>query len=251
MSARDAARAAGALALAAVTILVLRLAHADWTPALFAGAGAALFTAWRTVPGACAGFAAFCAAATFAWIAGDPFSLGGFPAVLPWALALEAFGLLTVLAVALVRDPRRVSRRLLGSFLASTGLGLLGVALCASGASRAIGSALVAGALAYRLGAVPVFAWVPMLLRHPSPGIEALGVAGVIGAGAVLARALPLVPDPASAAAALAALSAATIPWAGWHAWRQRTSDPACARTYVIVIGVSVVLFVAALRLSA
>lgn len=248
--ARNWPRRAGALALAVVTVLALRLAHAGWAPALLAGAAAALFVAWRTVPGVCAGLAVFCGAAALSWLDRDAGSLGSLSAALPSALALELFGLLTILAVAVVRIPRRVSRRLLGSFLASTGLGLLGVALCADAATRAIGSALLVGALAYRLGAVPAYGWAPLLLRHPTPAVRAIGVAGIIGAGAVLARVLPLVPDPASAGAALGALSAVTIPWAGWHAWRQRTSDPPCARTYVIVIAVSAMLLVVAARLA-
>lgn len=243
-------RGAGAVALAFITVLMLGRAHTGFAPALLAGAAAALFVAWRTVPGVCVGFAVFCGAAALSWLGRDAGSLGSLSVALPWALALEVFGLLTILAVALVRIPRRVSRRLLGSFLASTGLGLLGVALCAGAATRAIGSALIGGALAYRLGAVPAYGWAPMLLRHPKPVVKAMGVAGIIGAGAVLARVLPLVPDPASAAAAFGALSAVTIPWAGWRAWRQRTSDPPCARTYVIVIAVSTILLVVAARLA-
>jgi len=248
--ARDWPRRAGALALAVITVLMLRLGHASWAPALLAGTAAALFVAWRTVPGVCAGLAVLCGAAALSWLGRDAGSVGSLSAALPSALALEMFGLLTILAVALVRIPRRVSRRLLGSFLASTGLGLLGVALCADAATRAIGSALIAGALAYRLGAVPAYGWVPLLLRHPKPVVKVIGVAGIIGAGAVLAQVLPLVPDPASAGVALGVLSAATMPWAGWHAWRQRTSDPPCARTYVIVIAVSAVLLVVAARLA-
>ena len=243
-------RGAGAALLAFITVLMLRGAHTRLASALLAGAAAALFVAWRTVPGVCVGFAVFCGAAALSWLGRYAGSLGSLAVALPWALALEVFGLLTILAVALVRIPRRVSRRLLGSFLASTGLGLLGVALCANAATRAIGSALIAGALAYRLGAVPAYGWVPMLLRHPMPVVKAMGVAGIIGAGAVLARVLPLVPDPAAAAAAFGVLSAVTIPWAGGRAWRQRTSDPPCARTYLIVIAVSTILLVVAARLG-
>ena len=243
-------RGAGALALAFITVLMLRLEQTGLASALLAGAAAALFVAWRTVPGVCVGFAVFCGAAALSWLGRDTGSLGSLSVALPWALALEVFGLLTILAVALVRIPQRVSRRLLGSFLASTGLGLLGVALCADAATRAVGSALIVGALAYRLGAVPAYGWVPMLPRHPKPVVKAMGVAGIIGAGTVLARVLPLVPEPASAAAALSALSAVTIPWAGWRAWRQRTSDPPCARTYVIVTSVSTILLVVAARLA-
>jgi hypothetical protein len=208
---------------------------------------AGAFALWRTVPGVCAGFAAFVAAAILAWPAGAAGSSGGLAAALPWAAALELFGLITIVAVALARDPRGVSRRLLGSFLASTGIGLLGVALCPDPRSGQLGSALVAGALAYRLGAVPAFAWLPMLLRHPSRRIEALGAAGVAFAGAVLALVLPLLPRPDAALAMLAALSAVTIPWAAANAWRQRASDPPCARTYLVVIGIAVVLIVTAL----
>lgn len=201
------------------------------------------------MPGVCAAFAAFAAAAFVAWPRGGADSLGALASALPWALGLEVFGLLTILAVALVRDPRQVSRRLLGSFLASTGIALLGVALCATPGARASGSALVAGALAYRLGAVPAFAWLPMLLRHPSRGIEALGAAGVAFAGLVLARVVPLLPRPDAALSMLGALSAITIPWAAANAWRQRSSDPRCARTYGVVMGIAIILIVAAIRM--
>ena len=249
LMAEDWPRRAGALALALVTVLTLRLAHAGLVSALLAGAAAALFTAWRTVPGVCAGFAVFCGAAALAWSGHDVGSLSDLAVALPWALALEVFGLATILAVALVRRPRRVSRRLLGSFLASSGLGLLGVALCSGAATRSVGGALIVGALAYRLGAVPAYGWVPMLLRHPRPAVKGMGVAGIVGADAVLALVLPLL-DRVSAAAALGALSAVTIPWAGARAWRARTSDPPCARTYVIVVAISAILLVVAARLA-
>jgi hypothetical protein len=98
--ARNWPRRAGALALAVVTVLALRLAHAGWAPALLAGAAAALFVAWRTVPGVCAGLAVFCGAAALSWLDRDAGSLGSLSAALPSALALELFGLLTILAVA-------------------------------------------------------------------------------------------------------------------------------------------------------
>ncbi len=247
--ARDWPRRAGALALAAATVAVLWRAHASWAPALLAGVAAALFVAWRTVPGVCTGFAAFLGAAALAWLDRGAGSAGRLSPALTWAVALELFGLLTILAVAWVRLPRRVSRRLLGSFVATTGLGLLGVALYAAAATRAVGSALIVGALAYRLGAVPAYAWVPMLLRHPKPAIRIMGVVGVVAAGALLAQVLPLL-DPAPAALALGALPLATIPWAGWNAWRQRASDPPCARTYLFVIAVSAILLAVAARLG-
>lgn len=245
----DGPRRAGAVALAVTTVLMLRLAHASWAPAVLAGGAAALFVAWRTVPGVCAGFAVFCGAAVLAWPDRDAGSAGVLLAALPLALGLEVFGLLTILAVAWVRIPRRLSRRLLGSFLATTGLGLLGVALYADAATRDIGGALIVGALAYRLGAVPAYAWVPMLLRHPKAAVNTLGVVGVVGAGALLVQVLPLL-HPAPAAEALGALSIATIPWAGWHAWRQWTRDPPCARTYVFVMAVSAILLVVTARLA-
>ncbi len=247
--AHDWPRRAGALALAVTTVLILRLAHASWAPAVLAGGAAALFVAWRTVPGVCSGFAVFCGAAILAWPGGDAGSAGILLAALPLALGLEVFGLLTILAVALVRIPRRLSRRLLGSFLATTGLGLLGVALYADAATVAIGSALIVGALAYRLGGVPAYAWVPMLLRHPKAAVNAMGVVGVVAAAALLAQVLPLL-SPVPAARALGTLSIVTIPWAGWHACRQRTSDPPCARTYVFVMAVSAILLVVAARLA-
>src|SRR5579859_4183191 len=221
---KDWPRTAGALALAGGALALARLGGVGLWPSLLAAAAAAVFVLWRTVPGVLCGFAAFLAAATAAWPEGG--RLGGLAVALPWAAALELFGLVTILAVWLVRDPRRVSRRLLGSFLASTGIGLLGVALCAGARTGALGSALVAAALGYRLGAVPVYAWLPMLLRHPSRGIEALGALGVAAAGAVLALVLPLLPRPDAALLALGALSAVTIPWAARNAWRQRSSDP-------------------------
>ncbi len=223
-------------------LLLAHLGGAGIAPALLAATGAAIFTLWRTVPGVLAGFAAFAGAALLSWH--DAGTLGILRSALPWAGALEAFGLITIVSVALARDPRRVSRRLLGSFLASTGIGLFGVALCADPGAGALGSALVAAALAYRLGAVPAFAWLPMLLRHPSRGIQVLGAAGVAFASAVLAIVVPLLPHPGMALLALGALSA--IPWAALSGWRQRESDPPCARTYLIVIAIALTLIVIA-----
>jgi hypothetical protein len=242
-----AVRAIVAAVLAGGAAVLARQGGAPWTVAVPLAAGAAAFAAWRTVTGACGGFLLLLLAALAALAAGthDPGRLGP---VLPALAGLELLGPATVVAVAMARRPRGVSRRLLGSWLASSGLVAVGLALATRDGSRAAGGALLAGALAYRLGVVPAYAWAPMLLRHPAGRIRATGVlAAVAGAGA-LALTMAHLPEPGVARLALVALSGSALPWAAWQAVRQWRPDPACARTYVVVGLMSVVVLLLAAR---
>jgi hypothetical protein len=231
---RGLVRLAVATALAVLAALVAREGGAPWSAALLLAAGAASFVAWRTKPGARAGFALMLGAA-LAGAGPGPHGFAGLRPVIPALASLEALGPATIAAVALVRRPRRVSRRLLGAWLASSGLVMSGLAMCTRSGAAAAGSALLAGGLAYRLGAVPAYAWAPMLLRHPSRIISATGTLALAGAGSALALTMAVVPDSAAAWATLAALAVATLPWAAWQAARQRRRDPPCARTYGLV----------------
>ncbi len=249
-AALDWPRIGRAYALAVLTALALMWAHVGWAAALLAGAAGALFVAWRTVAGVVAGFAVFCGAAAAAWPAAGAGTLGGLASWAPWAIALEAYGLVTLVTVALLRNPPRVSRQLLHSFLSSTGIGLVGVALCGSPATQSAGSVLLTGMLVYRLGAAPAYAWLPLLLRHAHRGVKAIGIAGMLIAAAVLIRLWPLLPERAAATVVLAALPAATIPWSAWNAWQNREKNPSCSRTHVVVIVLSLGLLVVAARLG-
>jgi len=223
-----AARVLGAAALAALALYGLRAGGVSWPVSLAAGAAAAMFTLWRTVAGVCVACAMVVVAAASAVL------LAGVPLRVPRGLAgllvaLELFGLGSVAVVALVREPRRVSHRLLGAWFVSSGTLLLGLALCSALPHRGTGSVLVAAGLAYRLGTVPAYAWAPLLLRHPSALVALLGVVATVAASAVLLVALPRLPDQVAAARTLAVLSAVTIPWAVWHAVRQWRRDRRCA----------------------
>lgn len=231
---RTAARIAVAAALAAGAGALAHAGGAPWGAALPFAAGAATFAAWRSVPGACTAFAFMFAAALVALESG-PLDLGRLRPLLPALVALEVLGPLTIAAVAWVRRPRRVSRRLLGAWLASSGLVLLAIALCTRNSAGTAGSVLLVGGLAYRLGVVPAYAWVPMLLRHPSRRIAAIGALAAALAAAVLAAAAGAVPDRPAATATLAALALPTVPWAVWQAVHQWRRDRPCARTYGFV----------------
>ena len=234
------ARVCGAALLAAGAAAVLRYGGASWPVAVSAAAGALACALWRTVTGAIAGCALLLLGATLGWSAAAwPHSWQ--PLVLP-LVTLELYGLATVAAVAMVRDPRRVSRRLLGCWLASSGLLAIGVSLGASLPARGIGSALIAAALAWRLGTAPVYAWAPLLMRHPAARITVLGVVASLGAGATLLFALPRLPHPSAAATTVAVLSALTVPWATWHAVRQWRRDRRCSLTYAVVLAASQLL---------
>ena len=216
--------------------------------AIFAGAGAACFSGWRTFRGAVAGAGALLAAALAAWVGAQAPSLAAILPLLPWLGALESFGVASLILAARAQDPPRLGRRLLGAWLASSGLTALGLALAATERTEALGSALVAGALAYRLGVVPAFAFAPLLLRHPDRRIAALGAAAFALASGVLLHTLPRLPDPGAAARALVALCVGTAPWALWHAVRQWRSDPRCAGTYAAVTAAAGSLLIILLR---
>jgi len=72
-----------------------------------------------------------------------------------------------------------------------------------------------------------------MLLRHPSPWIEWLGAAGMLGAGALLARALPLVPGSRRGRASLALCRPSPFR-GGWHACAKRRERSAVRGTYAV-----------------
>lgn len=210
--------------------------------AALAGTGAACFAGWRTARGTVAGFGGLLAAAFAAWTTAGAPSLAAIQPLLPWLGALESVGLVSLIVVARAQDPPRPSRRLLGAWLAPSGMVVLGLALAAATRTAVLGSALVGGALAYRLGVVPVFAWAPLLQRHPHRPVVVFGLAALAFAFAVLLHTVPRLPRPDSAAATLVTLCAATVPWAMWHAVRQRRSDPRCAGTYAVVAATGTLL---------
>lgn len=240
---RAAVRAAVAAALAGGAAALARGGGAPWSAALALAAGAAAFAAWRTVAGACAGFLAMLAAALAGLGSGG---LGRLGAVVPALAGLELLGLASVGLVALVRQPRKVGRRLLGAWLASSGLVATGLALATREETRPLAGVLLSGGLAYRLGVVPAYAWAPLLLRHPARRVVGLGALALAAAAVTLALVMARLPEPAAARWSLRALAAATLPWAAWQAVRQRGRDPACARTYAVVAAMSVVLLAAA-----
>ncbi len=237
-------RAIVAAVLAGGATALARQGGAPWSVALPLAAGAAAFAAWRTVAGACGGFGLMLLASVVALGTGSH-DLGRLGPVLPALAGLELLGPATVVAVARARRPHRVSRRLLGSWLASSGLVAVGLALATRVGARAAGGALLAGALAYRLGVVPAYAWAPMLLRHPSRRIGATGVLAAAASAGALALTMAHLPEPAMARLALLALAGAALPWATWQALHQWRRDPACARTYGVValMSLAVLLF--------
>ena len=239
------ARVAGAVLLATGALIALRQGGAAWLVAAPCTAAALCFALWRTVAGAASGFGLLLVAAFMAWSPRDAASLQ--PLLIPLVL-LECFGLATVAAVALARDPRRVSRRLLGCWLASGGMIAVGLSLAASLPARGTGSALVAAGLAWRLGTVPVYAWAPLLMRHPATRIVLLGVAATMAAGATLLFALGRLPHQSAAATTVAVLSGVTVPWALWHALRQWSRDRRCSITYAVVLAASQLLLLVVSR---
>lgn len=241
------ARVCGAVVLGGAALAALRPGGSSWLAAVLAGAGAVVFTLWRTLGGAVAGYGLLLAAASLTWKVPSAVPAMLSSLVTP-LIVLEWYGLASVAAVALVRDPRRVSRRLLGSWLASSGLIVLGLSLCVSVPQRAAGSALVAAGLSWKLGTAPAYAWAPLLMRHPAPLINGLGVVASLAAGAMLLFALPRLPQVDAAGTTVAVLSAVTVPWALWHALRQLKKDRRCAASYAAVAAVSGLLFLLASR---
>jgi hypothetical protein len=236
-----AVRAIVAAVLAGGAAVLARQGGAPWSAVVPLAAGAAAFAGWRTVAGACGAFLLMLLAALAALGAGRH-DLGQLGPVLPALAGLELLGPATVVAVAMARRPRKVSRRLLGSWLASSGLVAVGLALATRAGAREAGGALLAGALAYRLGVVPAYAWAPMLLRHPSRRIRAAGAVAAAASAGALALTLAHLPEPAMARLALLALSGSALPWAVWQALRQWRRDPPCARTYGVVALLSLVV---------
>jgi hypothetical protein len=240
-------RAIVAAVLAVGAAALARQGGAPWSVAVTLAAGAAAFAAWRTVAGACAGFLLMLLA-SLAALGGGSHDLDRLGPVLPALAGLELLGPATVVAVAWVRRPRRVSRRLLGSWLASSGLVAVGLALATRAGTEAVGGALLAGALAYRLGVVPAYAWAPMLLRHPSHRIGAAGVLAAAASAGTLALTMAHLREPAMARLALVALSGSALPWAVWQTRHQWRRDPACARTYAVVTLMALVVLLLTVR---
>jgi hypothetical protein len=239
------ARPLGAAAIGAAGIFLLHAGAVPWPAATLGGLAAFVFALQRTIAGSISGYVLLALAAASVFLADHS---GSVPARLLLALAcLEIYGLVTIVAAARASvSSHRVSRRLLGAWLASSGAVLLGVALCA-GTRAGAGSALVAGGLSYKLGVVPAFAWAPLLIRHTVSRIAALGVLAFVASFALLAWTMPRLPDPVAAATAVGVLSLATAPWALWHVVRQWRADRRCARSYGAVLAAACGLILLAL----
>jgi hypothetical protein len=234
------ARPLGAACIGVGGAALLRLGGSSLPVSVLGGLGATTFAAWRTVPGALVAYGLLLFGALAAWpAAGSP---GATSRALPVLAALEAFGLATIAATIFASASRRVSRRMLGAWLASSGCIVLGLVLDAAVPTGGLGSALIAGGLAYKLGVVPAFAWAPLLLRHASTRITALGVAAFPLTLAALWTVVPTLSQPDDAMAALLVLSVVTVPWALWHVAHQWRTDARCARSYGAVLAAACLL---------
>ena len=202
---------------------------------MLAGLATLMFAAWRTPFGAGTSFCVLCSAA---WIADPTAALPSADILIPLAV-LEACGWSTMVVAARASEPRQVGRRLLGSWLASSGAIVLGVGLSGVVQTTGAGSALIAAGIAYKAGLVPFFAWAPLLLRHPSPRVSLLGGAAFVAALATLANVVPRLADSRTAAWTILACSVVTVPWALWHAVAQWTIDRRCARSWLVVLAAS------------
>ncbi len=241
---RAIARALGGVGLAAAAFVLLSPAS-RWVAVPFALA-TACFAVWRSMAGALAGFAFMLAAG---WLALRGASAESLRALAPIATTIGAvllFGVTTIVTTTAISAHGWPSRRFLGAWLAATGVLLVGLALAAAPAAAAMGSVLVAGGLAGLLGAVPWFAWAPLLLRHQRPSISMVGSIALLLTGAVAWWALPRLPDPDAARTTVAVLGGVVVPWAAWMAWRQRAVDPRCARSYAAVVAGGLLLIVRA-----
>ena len=142
------------------------------------------------------------------------------------------------------------SRRFTGAVLAATGIMANGVAMLGVPRTAALGSAVVSGALCYWLGAVPAYAWAPLLFRHERRTVEASGVVALAVSAASLWWVVPRLPAPGAARLTLVVLGAVSLPFGLWHAWRQRQRDPRCARSYVAVVVGALFCLLRALTIS-
>ena len=220
---------AGALALAAVLLLT-----AGGVPAAAVACIAAAvlsFALWRTLAGVTAGCALMLAAALAQGLAQRRVPDVALPLTLLAALSLGSVAYTAALATR-----GWPSRRFTGAVLAATGIAANGVAMLGAPRTAVLGSAAVAGALCYWLGAVPAYAWAPLLFRHERRPVEAAGVVALLAAAASLWWVVPRLPAPGAARITLAVLGAAALPFGLWHAWRQRRRDPRCARSYAAVV---------------
>ena len=219
--------------------LVLWRGGADLPVALLAGSAAATFALWRTIGGSWVAFALVVVAALLAQPPAPLLRLG----VVLWPLvALECAGWLSIVLAARWGSGY-ISRRLLGAWLASTSLLVLGAALLSRAGTSGTGAALIGIGLAYKLGIVPMFAWAPLLLRNNSAKVERSGVAALTLATAVLWYVLPRLGDDA-ARRTVVLLSLVTVPWAMYHVRRQWRVDQRCARSYAAVLGAALAALV-------
>ncbi|HEY2804292.1 MAG TPA: hypothetical protein VGI92_00380 [Gemmatimonadales bacterium] len=191
-----------------------------------------IFALWRTIPGVSTAFAFLAGAAA----ASHPSLSADIRRAVPLLAVLELFGWVTI-AVAAKLGNGHVSRRLLGAWLASTGLLLLGGSLTGAPGTVRTGCILIACGLAYKVGIVPAFAWAPLLLRHTAARVEALGAIGFLAAFGALWFVLPRLDDAAAGRTVVAVLSLTTIPWSAWNLRHQWPVDRRCARSYAAVLG--------------
>jgi hypothetical protein len=235
------ARPAGAAALGIAVTILLIAGGTPVPPAFCFGLGAALFTAWRTIPGIEVALAFTLLASILAAPSAPLLRVAA--SLSPLLLPLELYGWLTAL---FTRHPSgaRPSLRLLGAWAASSGCMVMGVALTAGDPARAAGTVLVCVALAYRLGAIPAFGWGPLLLRHPSNRVAPLGAIGLLLSAAALVMATSRFPGLAVARRTDLVLAALAIPYTVRHAMRQWHSDRRCAWSYVAASGSGLLLLI-------
>lgn len=191
------------------------------------------FSLWRTHVGALAGFATLLATALLVRGQDNGWSISALTPLVAILSALVVFGLATIVVTARLADHARPSHRFMSAVLAAIGTLAVGVSLAATPSHRASGSAIVAGGTAFLLGAVPGFAWAPLLIRHEHRVASALGVVAFIASAGVALWVPAGLPDPLAARWTFGVLGAVSAPWALWHAARQRREDPRCARSYV------------------
>ena len=241
-------RPLGAACAGAAGVALLHVGGAVWPAAVLGGAGVAAFILLRTVRGVWVAFSLLLAAALAGWAFGIASAYRPPGELWLWCGALEAYGLGTLAAVRAVRDPVRISRRLLGAWLSSTGAIVLGLALLYDTGASTIASALVTAGILYKLGVAPTYAWAPMLIRHPSRRIAAAGIAGSALSCAVLTNVMPLLRDADTAHQTVILLGGITLPWALWKVVHQWDADRRCAATYAVVSVVSGALLLWFLR---
>ncbi len=219
--------------------LLLWRGGAEWPVALLAGSAAATFALWRTIGGSWVAVAMVFSAAILVRPFAPLLRLG--PVLWPLA-GLEVAGWVSIVLAARWGSGY-VSRRLLGAWLASTSLLLLGAALLSRADTAGTGGAMIGIGLAYKLGIVPMFAWAPLLLRNNAAKVERVGIGAFVVAAAALWFVVPRLGDE-SAGRAVFMLALVTAPWAMYHVRRQWRIDPRCARSYAAVLGAALAALV-------